>query len=49
MGLEHSLFLSLHIGGDHPAHRRFQSAERAATARDQDIAAPPISDMSSPA
>jgi hypothetical protein len=49
MWLEFSLFLSLHIGGDHHAHRRSQSAERAALARDQEIAAPPISDMSSPA
>jgi hypothetical protein len=29
---------------DHHAHRRFQSAERATMAPDQEISAPPISD-----
>jgi hypothetical protein len=33
--------LRLDIGGDHHAHRRFQSAERATMASDQEIAAPP--------
>jgi hypothetical protein len=46
--LEFSLFLSLQISGDHHANSRFQSAERVAMARDQEIAASPISDMSSP-